>query len=133
MPYNEVKFEGGKVIMKIPRSTKGKLKGMRDSIVEQMSNEQDLQAELRLTIVTSEDEYEVTNAKMLFDESVEHWEVLKRSLEEYDKFSKSNWKFTPDTLLVVGGNLLGIVLILNFERLDIVRSKALGFVLKGRV
>lgn len=41
--------------------------------------------------------------------------------------------FSPDTVLVVGGNLLGILLILHFEKIGIISTKALGFVLKGRV
>lgn len=39
----------------------------------------------------------------------------------------------PNTLLVVAGNLMGILLILKYEKLDVITSKALGFVLKGRV
>lgn len=119
--------------IRIPKSIKRRLKGMREPILERMGVEQDFQAKLRSTMVTSEDEEEIEKAKLLFDESVDHWEVLKRSLEEYDKLGKSNWKVSPDTLLVVGGNLMGILLILNFEKLDIVRSKAMSFVLKGRV
>jgi len=38
-----------------------------------------------------------------------------------------------DTLAVIGGNLLGIVLVLNYEKLDIVSSKAFGLIIKGRV
>ncbi len=38
-----------------------------------------------------------------------------------------------DALVAVGGNLLGIVAILGFERAHVVSSKALGFVLKSRV
>jgi hypothetical protein len=46
-------------------------------------------------------------------------------------------KETPDavsknTLLVVGGNLLGIILILKHEHLNVVTSKALGFVIRAR-
>lgn len=41
--------------------------------------------------------------------------------------------FTADTLLIVGGNLLGIILILKHEKFDVIASKALGFVIKGRV
>ena len=119
--------------IKIPRSIKGRLKKMREPILEQMSIEQSFQAELRTTMVTSEDEEEIEKAKQFFDESVDHWEVLKRSLEEYDKLSKRDWKISPDTLLIVGGNLAGILLILNFEKMDIIRSKAISFVLKGRV
>lgn len=40
---------------------------------------------------------------------------------------------TPDTLLIVGANLIGILLILNYEKLDIVSSKAVSFILKARV
>lgn len=42
-------------------------------------------------------------------------------------------RIKPDTWLIVGGNILGILLILNHERLGVVSSKALGFVLRGRV
>jgi hypothetical protein len=37
-----------------------------------------------------------------------------------------------DTILMVGANLLGILLILNFERANIMTSKAINFVLKGK-
>lgn len=67
------------------------------------------------------------------DIALEDWDNLNEKYQVYAKMLKTSWNFTPDTLLVVGGNLMGILLILNFERLDIVRSKALGFVLKGRV
>lgn len=40
---------------------------------------------------------------------------------------------SPDTLVVVGGNLAGILLILGYERVNIITTKALGFVIKGRV
>jgi hypothetical protein len=117
----------------IPKSIKARLKQMREPILEQMAIEQAFQANLRKTMVTSEDEKEVSKAKLLFDESVKHWEVLKHSLEEYGKLAEKKWKISPDTLLVVGANLLGIVLILKQEKIDIISSKALNFVLKGRV
>ena len=39
---------------------------------------------------------------------------------------------SPDTIAVVAGNLLGIILILNYEKINVVTSKALGFVIRGR-
>lgn len=36
-------------------------------------------------------------------------------------------------VLIVSGNLLGIAMILNFERVGTITSKALGFVIKGRI
>lgn len=56
---------------------------------------------------------------------------LNKLLEAKEKGKSKS--LSPDTLAVIAGNLLGIILILNFEKLDVVTSKALGFVLKGRV
>lgn len=67
------------------------------------------------------------------DVDQEEWNDLNRKYQAYTEMLKPSWKITPDTLLVVGGNLVGILLILNFERMDIIRSKAMSFVLKGRV
>jgi len=39
---------------------------------------------------------------------------------------------SPDTLLLVIGSLAGIVLIIGYERANVVTSKALAFVLKLR-
>ena len=112
---------------------KGRLKKMREPILTEMEKQQRWQSDLRVTITTSTDEKAVAEAKLLFDESVKYYEVLTKSLEEHEKLSAAKWKFSPDTLLVVAGNLIGIMLILNFEKLDIVRSKAMSFVLKNRL
>lgn len=42
-------------------------------------------------------------------------------------------KVSKDTLVIVGANLLGIALILGYEQMHVVSSKALGFVIRGRV
>lgn len=63
----------------------------------------------------------------------EEWDKLNEKYKAYSEMLKASWELKPDTVLVVAGNLIGILLILNFERLDIVRSKAVGFILKGRV
>jgi len=42
-------------------------------------------------------------------------------------------RISPDTIAVVAGNLLGIALILGYEKADTITTKALGFILKGRV
>lgn len=39
---------------------------------------------------------------------------------------------SPDAMLTVGANLLGILLILNHERLHVVTSKAMSFVIKAK-
>ncbi len=40
---------------------------------------------------------------------------------------------SPDTIAVIAGNLLGIALILGYEKTGVIASKALGFVIRGRL
>jgi len=42
-------------------------------------------------------------------------------------------RVSPDALIAVVGNLVGIVAILGYERVNVVTSKALGFVLKTKL
>lgn len=49
------------------------------------------------------------------------------------KAQKRSWKVSPDVLAQVAGSLGGIVMILGFEKANILTSKAVGFVLRGRV
>lgn len=42
-------------------------------------------------------------------------------------------KVSPDTIAVVIGNLVGIGFILGYEKIGAITSKALGFVIRGRV
>ena len=49
------------------------------------------------------------------------------------KSKEKDRKISPDTLAVIAGNLLGIGLILTYEKLNVITTKALGFVIKGRV
>jgi len=119
--------------MKIPKSIRREAKEMRASILERMAVEQEFQTELRRVVITSRNKTLIDEAKVKFDESVKHWEVLNKALNEYDKFSRSNWKVSPDALLAFFGNLAGILLVLNFEKLDIIRSKAFAMITRGRV
>ncbi len=48
------------------------------------------------------------------------------------KSKEKKWNVSPDTMAIVAGNLLGIMLILKHEELNVITSKALGFVIKGR-
>lgn len=92
--------------IKIPRSIKSKIKEERDKTFLEMSKP---------------------------NIGLEDWEDLNRKYKAYNEMLKPSCRVTPDTLLIVAGNLAGILLILNFEKMDIVRSKAMSFVLKGRV
>ena len=62
----------------------------------------------------------------------------KEALDELDRLYKlknlnKGFAISPDALIAVFGNLAGILLILNFERIGVVTTKALGFILKARV
>jgi hypothetical protein len=46
--------------------------------------------------------------------------------------SKNSRKISPDTLAIVVGNLLGVLVIVSYEKHNIVTSKALTFVQKLR-
>lgn len=53
-------------------------------------------------------------------------------MEKYRDLTKKT-RISPDTLAVVAGNLFGIMLILNHEKMNVITSKALAFVLRGRI
>lgn len=70
-------------------------------------------------------------------ETKEHAKIVKQiaALEEIKILSEKKKKiaFSPDALLTAGASLLGILLILNYERANVVASKALGFVSKSKI
>ena len=69
------------------------------------------------------------------DPSSAEYTAMAKNLEVLYKArnEEKSHKIKPDTVLVVAANLLGIVLILGYEETNIIRSKAMSFVLKGRV
>lgn len=42
-------------------------------------------------------------------------------------------RVSPDTIAIVAGNLLGIGIILTYERTQVIATKAFGLILRGRV
>lgn len=61
-----------------------------------------------------------------FAKMVNNVETLYK-LKEVD----SKKRVSPDTMLVVAGNLLGIILIVGHERAHVITSRAIGFVMKA--
>jgi len=61
--------------------------------------------------------------------------TITDNLEKLYKVKNESKKgvVSRDTIVVVVGNLLGIVLILGYERANIITTKAIQFVLRGRV
>lgn len=64
----------------------------------------------------------------------EDYDTVMDKLKDLYELKNKNDKFniSPDTMVVVAGNLLGILLILKHEEINVVTSKAMGFVLRGR-
>ena len=67
-----------------------------------------------------------------YDDIVSKIERLTSIKEKLEKAKVNEDKVSKDTLVVVAGNLLGIALILGYEKLNIITSKALNFVIRGR-
>lgn len=56
---------------------------------------------------------------------------LIKLLKLRDELSSKS-KVSAETLATIGGNLIGILMILNYERANVIASKALSFVMKLR-
>ena len=54
-------------------------------------------------------------------------------LHELQNELRSRNSISPETALTVGANLAGILLVLNFEKIGIVTSKAFGLVTKLKI
>lgn len=87
-----------------------------------------------------------TDIQELIDTAQTHLFTLEPDTEEYDAVlkqierlyklksqSSEGRKVSLDTLLIVGGNLAGILIIVSYEHLHPIASKAVGFVLKSKV
>lgn len=73
-----------------------------------------------------------------FDPHTDEYAKTVKQLAELENVRQQSKKkaksmFTPDAMLTAGASLLGILLILNYERANVVATKALGFVSKPKV
>lgn len=59
---------------------------------------------------------------------VKHLDILAQA-----KAKEKSTCVSPDTIAIIVGNLVGILLIIGYEKANVISSKALGFVLRGRV
>lgn len=68
------------------------------------------------------------------DPGTQEFSAIVDQLDKLYKMSpkKDTW-VKPELLIPVAGNLAGILAILNFERVHVVASKAVGFVIKTRL
>lgn len=86
--------------------------GLEDEIAKAISELENLSA-------TSDEYAKIVNRIIELDSLTNH-KVKKTAISK-------------DALVAVAGNLAGILLILNYERVGAVTSKALGFVLKSKI
>ena len=70
-----------------------------------------------------------------YDGNSSQYDQLLTNLERLYKLQEpeKGKPVSKDALLATAGNLAGILLILNFERVGVVTSKALSFVLKSKL
>lgn len=70
----------------------------------------------------------------LTKDSKEYTEVLA-NLERLYKIKSLNAdnRISSDTKAIIAGNLLGIMLILSYEKVNVITTKAMQLVIKGRV
>lgn len=88
---------------------------------------------------------EPTKLEKAIDDLLDDMDTVTGDSDEYTKMAenlvrltkivseKTKIQISPDTVLAVAGNLAGILLILNYERVNVVATKALGFVHKARI
>jgi len=67
------------------------------------------------------------------DITKEEWDTLSKRYHTYNEMLKPTWRISPDVLFSGLISLGSIILVLNYEKLDIVRSKAFSLIPKRRV
>ena len=77
----------------------------------------------------------ILKTMLTMDAGSEEYTVMAENLERLYKLKAvdSTNKVSADTMALIAGNLLGLALIMSFEKTNIITTKALGFVLRGRV
>ena len=74
--------------------------------------------------------------EMRYEENSEKYKVMAESLETLYRARSHEDRtrhISADTLAVIAGNLAGIGLILSYEKVHVIATKALGFVMKSRI
>lgn len=85
------------------------------------------------TMLEKEIEEVLLDMKNMCVDSDEYEVALDHLSTLYEiKSKEKKWNVSPDTMAVVVANLLGIILILKHEELNVITSKAMNFVIKGR-
>jgi len=72
---------------------------------------------------------------LLNADSVEYTKMANNldTLMKARSYSKDQTTVSMDTVWTVGGSIIGILILIGYEQAHVITSKALGFVIKGRV
>jgi hypothetical protein len=80
------------------------------------------------------EERDATFSKMCRNDiTKEEWDTLNKQYQTYNEMLKSTWRISPDALFNGLISIGSMLLVLNYEKVDIIRSKAFGLIPKGRV
>jgi len=63
----------------------------------------------------------------------EEWDTLNKKYQTYNEMLKPTWRISPDALFNGLISIGSVLLVLNYEKVDIIRSKAFGLIPKRRV
>ncbi len=82
-----------------------------------------------------EKEMDTVFAKLeTLDVTSEDYNKAVNSLERLNEMkSKDKIKINPDVIITVAGSIVGTLLVLYFEKTDVITTKALNWIIKGRV
>lgn len=64
-------------------------------------------------------------------------DTYAKMIDQLAKLTKLKESYSPkpisrDTMLIVAGNLAGIIIIIGYERVHVIATKAIGFVIRAR-
>jgi len=88
---------------------------------------------------------ELTGLELVYDQAVRELLFKQVGSEEYEKTltqvskihgllrEEKSARVSRDTLAVIGANLLGILMIIKHENVNIITSRAMGLILSPRV
>lgn len=109
-----------------------KLQKLKGEELDQRENEYDTTHALKMREVEAnlglkQEEFILRREEAQTNRKLRAVEILGR--EQEIKFRRF---VSPDTLAMIAGNIAGIVLIIGYERVNVIASKALGFVMRTR-
>lgn len=91
-------------------------------------------SELRKPSIVDEAIGKVLTEMRQYDVDAKEYQVAIEHLERLMKMrtEERRNRISPDTMLIVAGNILCVLVVVGFERGHVMTSKAMGFILKPK-